>query len=197
MRPTQFPGHHPHRNSGLTSIPDQIPEHLAKAKDKDSKLATALRLRSVGIVDQPKSSAGRRTVSIPVQLANILSAHLTQCGLTGAEPDALLFSTADGEPLDYSNWRQRVWLPALQDADLKGVGFHDLRRTNATALVLDGVDVKTAQTRLGHSDPRLTLALYAQATGEGDRSAAQKLGARLMASTSLDHDSNAVGTTES
>lgn len=40
--------------------------------------------------------------------------------------------------------------------------------------------MKTAQARLGHSDPRLTLAIYAQATTEGDRSAAEKLGARLM-----------------
>ena len=61
---------------------------------------------------------------------------------------------------------------------LRGVGFHDLRRANATAMVLDGVDVKTAQTRLGHSDPRLTLAIYAQATSEGDRTAAERLGQR-------------------
>ncbi len=53
-------------------------------------------------------------------------------------------------------------------------------------MVLDGVDVKTAQTRLGHSDPRLTLAIYAQATEEGDRSAASKLGARFMAPASQD-----------
>jgi len=50
-------------------------------------------------------------------------------------------------------------------------------------MVLDGVDVKTAQTRLGHSDPRLTLAIYAQATSQGDRAAAEKLGSRLMEST--------------
>jgi len=37
------------------------------------------------------------------------------------------------------------------------------------------VDLKTAQTRLGHSDPRLTLAVYAQATTEGDRVAAERL----------------------
>jgi len=63
-----------------------------------------------------------------------------------------------------------------------GLNFHDLRRTNATVMVAEGVDVKTAQARLGHSDPRLTLAIYAQATSEGDRSAASKLGARLMGS---------------
>ena len=40
-----------------------------------------------------------------------------------------------------------------------GAGFHDPRRANATNLVLANVDPKTAQTRLGHSDPRLTLAV--------------------------------------
>lgn len=44
----------------------------------------------------------------------------------------------------------------------------------------EGVDVKTAQTRLGHSDPRLTLALYAQATTEADTVAATRIGDRLM-----------------
>jgi integrase len=134
----------------------------------------------VGFVSPPKSAAGHRTLSIPAELANLLSRHLADRGLTGATSDAFLFARADGRPLDYSNWRRRVWLPAVELADLEGLGFHDLRRTNATAMVLDGVDVKTAQARLGHSDPRLTLAIYAQATGEGDRSAAEKLGARLM-----------------
>jgi len=46
-------------------------------------------------------------------------------------------------------------------------------------MVLDGMDAKTAQGRLGHSDPRLTLAIYAQATTEGDRRAAEALSRRL------------------
>jgi hypothetical protein len=45
--------------------------------------------------------------------------------------------------------------------------------------VLEGVDVKTAQTRLGHSDPRLTLGTYAQASSEADRDAAERVGARF------------------
>ncbi len=103
-------------------------------------------------------------------------------GLTGADPEELLFPNNEGRPLDYSNWRRRVWEPAVKTRGLQGLNFHDLRRTNATAMVAEGVDVKTAQARLGHSDPRLTLAIYAQATTEGDRSAAKKLGARLMGS---------------
>ena len=61
-----------------------------------------------------------------------------------------------------------------------GLGFHDLRRLNATGLVMAGVDVKTVQARLGHSDPRLALAVYAQATTEADRAAADLLGDGLM-----------------
>ena len=63
---------------------------------------------------------------------------------------------------------------------MPGVGFHDLRRANATALVLDGVDLKTAQTHLGHSDPRLTVAVYAQATTEPGKGAAERIGLRFF-----------------
>jgi hypothetical protein len=48
-----------------------------------------------------------------------------------------------------------------------------------TALIAEGVAVKTAQTRLGHSSPQVTLAIYARATFEGDRLAADKVGERF------------------
>ena len=69
---------------------------------------------------------------------------------------------------------------ATYAAGVPATGFHDLRRAATTALLLEGVDVKTAQVRLGHSDPRLTIAVYAQATNEGDRNATAKLGARFF-----------------
>jgi hypothetical protein len=72
-----------------------------------------------------------------------------------------------------------MWEPATKKAGLAGVGFHDLRRTASTQLVLANVDMKTAGTRLGHSDPRLTLAVYAQATPEADRAAAATVGDRF------------------
>jgi integrase len=114
-------------------------------------------------------------------LAAILSEHLARRGLTGADGDALLFVGSEGGPLRYERWRRRVWLPAIQAAGLVGLTFHDLRRANATALVADGVDLKTAQARLGHSDPRLTLGIYAQATSAGDRAAADSLDRRFFA----------------
>lgn len=73
-----------------------------------------------------------------------------------------------------------MWVPACQAARVDGLGFHALRRASATALVGVGVDLKTAQTRLGHSDSRLTLNLYAQAVADVDRDAADLLAARFM-----------------
>jgi integrase len=110
----------------------------------------------------------------------MLAEHLRRRGITAADPSAYVFVGANGGPLEYSGFRQRVWRPACKAVGLPELGFHDLRRANATVLVSTGVDVKTAQTRLGHSDPRLTLAIYAQATTDGDRRAAQKLGDALM-----------------
>ena len=40
-------------------------------------------------------------------------------------------------------------------------------------MVVGGVDIKTAQTRLGHASPITTLRVYAQATPQADREAAK------------------------
>lgn len=131
----------------------------------------------------PKSHAGRRTLAMPEALVDILAAVLRDRGLTIADADALVFTTPGGEPLRYEHWRRRRWLHACDVAGVAGVTFHDLRRANATGLLAEGVDVRTAQARLGHSDPRMTLAIYAQATSEGDRRAADALGARFLGPT--------------
>jgi integrase len=131
------------------------------------------------VTRQPKSDTGRRTLTVPGWLLDLFSEHLARRQLTAADPDALVFVARDGSGLDYGNWRQRTWLPAIAGAGLPNLQYHDLRRTAATALVQEQIDIKTAQTRLGHSDPRTTLAIYAQATREADRDAAERLGVRF------------------
>jgi hypothetical protein len=112
-----------------------------------------------------------------VHLGAVLGPRWGECaGFRVGRIDFLRSTLAVAEQIT----RGQVWLPATRRADLEGLTFHDLRRANATALVLDGIDLKTAQTRLGHSDPRLTLAVYAQATSEADRAAADALGRRFL-----------------
>lgn len=123
-----------------------------------------------------KTRAGQRVLAVPVWLADMLAAVMASKELTAADAGALVFTTADGAPLHYSNWRQRVWVPACQRAGLEGLRFHDLRSMAATALIAAGVDVKTTQARLGHANPQTTLALYARATVDADRRAADAVG---------------------
>jgi integrase len=128
----------------------------------------------------PQSHASRRTIAIPAPLREVLVDHLEAMGPDGSDPNALVFPAPGGGPIRYANWRNRVWVPACRAAGLDGLGFHDLRRLNASALVNLGIDVKTAQERLGHSDVRMTIGLYAQAETPADRAAAEQLGERFM-----------------
>jgi integrase len=134
----------------------------------------------------PKTSAGVRTLAAPEWLMRMLSAHLANRGVTEADRNVYVFAAPRGGPLHYSNWRIRVWEPAVKLAGLHGLHFHDLRKTAATALVAAGVDLKTAQRRLGHANPQVTLRVYAQVTEESDRAAAEKIGSVFRPRTGTD-----------
>jgi integrase len=109
-----------------------------------------------------------------------LSEHLKRYGLVGADPSTLIFSTAKAHrPLHYSNWRSRVWVPACEQAGLAGLGFHDLRRNNATILHDEGTVVKVAQERLRHKQSSTTLDTYTRATRRRHREAAEAVSRRI------------------
>lgn len=146
-------------------------------------------LARTGELVPPKSNAGIRTLACPQWLVDQLAALLTRRGLTAADGSALVLVGEGGKPLDYTNWRRRTWVPTCERAGLPGLRFHDLRSLAATALVAAGVDMKTAQTRLGHSSPQVTLGLYARATVAADRKAADAVGAMFAPRDSRGMDS--------
>ena len=119
-------------------------------------------------------------MAVPAWLVDELAALMARRSLNAANGETLLFTGGSGQPLHYPNWRRRTWVPACEAAGLPGLRFHDLRSLATTALIAQGVDVKTAQVRLGHSSPQVTLAIYARATREGDRAAADKVGERFQ-----------------
>jgi integrase len=69
----------------------------------------------------------------------------------------------------------------------KGVGantrLHSLRHFHATRAIASGHDVVTVSKRLGHSDPSMTLRIYAHALEQRDRDLAAAMGAELSLST--------------
>ena len=103
--------------------------------------------RGVMVLGPPKSQAGRRTMAVPAALMALLSERMAWRGITGADPDEFVFPGPQGGYLDYAHFRRRVWILATAVAGVEGLAFHDLRRANATGMVLDGVGLKTAQTR--------------------------------------------------
>lgn len=58
----------------------------------------------------------------------------------------------------------------------KGLTPHMLRHTQATLLLAENTDLKTVQSRLGHSDSSLTLGVYSHAVVSKDEEAANTIG---------------------
>ena len=126
---------------------------------------------SVSITDS-KTDAGVRVIPLHPEDSLRISKHIADTGRTGANADSPLFTSPNGMPLHYSNFRRRVFIPACQKAGLVKVTFHDLRGTHATILVAEGHDVKVVQERMGHRSITTTLKYYARATETGKLNAA-------------------------
>jgi integrase len=99
-----------------------------------------------------------RSVTLPRFLRTLLSGHLQG---VPADPDALVFTAPSGGPLRLTNFRRRVWVPALRRAGLhEHVRIHDLRHTCASLLIAQGAHPKKIQEHLGHSSIQVTMDRY-------------------------------------
>ena len=113
----------------------------------------------------PKSEAGKRAVELPSVLVPFLLAHQEQQN-GGPNPHNLVFCTGDGTPMDGRNVRRRHFQPALKSLGISGIRPHDFRRTFVAMHVEAGTHPKLVQTRLGHTDIRLTMDTYGKLAGE-------------------------------
>lgn len=99
-----------------------------------------------------------RTVRIPAFVSELLAEHLTG---RPADPDGLVFHAPEGGPLRHSNFRRRVWLPALQASGAPStLRIHDLRHTAAALMIAEGAHPKAVQSHLGHSSIQVTMNVY-------------------------------------
>jgi len=129
-------------------------------------------LRKEVVIRQSKTDAGIRTLPLESEDIAHIAKHIADSGRNGADAESSLFTSPEGKPLHYSNFRRRVFLPACELAGIPDVTFHDLRRTHATMLVAEGHSIKVVQERMGHRSITTTLMLYAVATEKGRIAAA-------------------------
>lgn len=86
----------------------------------------------------------------------------------------------DGTPFFPDSLTQK-WERFLANYHLPHIRLHDLRHSNATAMIAAGINAKVVQHRLGHANVSITLNTYTHVLPEMDQEAADKLNQALFA----------------
>jgi integrase len=111
-----------------------------------------------GEIADTKTAASRRTFTVPRYIIEKLNAHIAK--LDRRDPDAWLFPAPHGGPLSYSNFRVRVWTPAVKKAAIGNYPMHGLRYTAGALMIEAGAHIEIVKQRLGHSSIRVTSDIY-------------------------------------
>lgn len=127
---------------------------------------------SLGEIKEPKSKSSIRVIDVSDGLAEALQYWKLVC------PDSktgLVFPNSRGNVLNHANILSRVFYPALSEAKIARVRFHDLRHTHAAYLIAQGEHIEYIKRRMGHSSVRVTLDLYGHLMPDVGNLAAAKL----------------------
>jgi integrase len=90
----------------------------------------------------PKTRPATGPSHSPKVVVLALSRHLE---LFPAGPSGLIFTDDDGAPLRRPVFSVKVWRPAVSEAGMAGVVFHELRHYYASLLIKHGESVKVVQ----------------------------------------------------
>ena len=137
-------------------------------------------------VAETKTDAGDRVITLPPSMIRILR-------------DAMWADVMEAQD-DPNAWKGENWIVRSRhgaqvnkdtpskwfrafadDHGYQGVKFHDLRHIHATMLLQHRVDLQSVSSRMGHSDPSITLRAYADAMPARDQEAAATMDQLLIA----------------
>jgi integrase len=98
----------------------------------------------------PKTPRSRRTLPLPIVVADALAAHIAEYPPAG---DGSLFTTATGLLYRHEHYGSRIFAKAVRTAGLPaGTTSHHLRHHFASALLAAGESVVAVAERLGHEN---------------------------------------------
>ena len=136
--------------------------------------ATGIRVSEVQYITVEAAQQGRaeislkgkiRTILLPGKLRAQLKAYLKHCGRWPGQPNAPVFLTAGGRPLDRSNlWREMRSLCAAAKVDPHKVFPHNLRHLFAKTFYALDKDLAKLADLLGHASIETTR-IYIMETG--------------------------------
>jgi integrase len=126
------------------------------------------------IVNTPKSGK-LRTIDVPAALTASLrelhSIRQAQAVVEGAAMSPWIFRSATDpdKPMNDAWFRDRVWKPLLEKAEVRHVRVHDARHTYASLMLRRGVPIAYVSKQLGHSSIQITVDLYGHFIPGADR----------------------------
>ena len=92
-------------------------------------------------------------------LLKILEKDLKSVCLATIEGEPI-FKSPKGGYLRHSNFMKRIFTPALKNANIPVITFHELRDTAISQAIATGADVLAISRIAGHSNPSITLNVY-------------------------------------
>lgn len=121
----------------------------------DAKILTVNRTIYRGVIDSPKSNKAR-----PVPLIREVYLMLEK----RKKKNGYIFADENGKILEENKPRRALW-KACESDGLRRVGWHKLRHSFASHLVMAGASIKSVQDLLGHREIQTTMR-YAHLTPE-------------------------------
>jgi integrase len=120
-----------------------------------------------GELTAPKTRAGVRTIPLGPGLVDALLAIRP---LDADDQHFVFASEPGGRPIQYWNFRDRGFVPALTDAGLNGRGItiHDLRSAAISLYAASGLSLVEVASMVGHSDATVTARHYARLFDRSD-----------------------------
>jgi len=129
----------------------------------------------------PKTRAAVRSVAIPTFVCDELSRLATQ----PLDPDALVFTSPEGQPIRATTLRQRYWTPAVEAEGLAPLRIHDLRHTAVSLWIAEGANPKHVAVRAGHTSVSVVLDRYGHLYPQQDDELMQRLEDRAASARSV------------
>lgn len=132
------------------------------------------------VTKKPKSLSGQRVIPISSALSSFLkSAHTNYLmrKLKGGKDfydGDYVVCQPNGKPYKPASFSSK-FNGFLKKNGLKHIRLHDLRHTNATLMLMQGISPKVAQMRLGHSDYSTTMNIYSHVLKSVETEAAETI----------------------
>lgn len=128
--------------------------------DKESKI----------IVQEPKTEKGKRIVSLPKRLRDILIAYRGE----DYNNNGIVFKTSSEGYTEPRNMI-RAFYKLITKAGIESKNFHSLRHTYASRLIEENVNHKVIQELLGHNSINVTMDIYGHIGKDIKKDAVNKL----------------------